>query len=330
MNTKQETTPLVTIITITRNLIRGKRENFAKECIESVHKQNYPNIEHIIIDGASDDGTLSFLQKYVDQKYITVYSEPDNGIYDAMNKGLHLAKGKYINFLNTDDFFHNPSAIKLSISQLEKYSADYSFANAILKYENGKDVVWEGDISCLAWASHYCHQTMFIRTELLKSIGGFNTNYKISADTEMMIHLYAMKINYIKINDDIVTYRVGGFSSQYQHQSRIDHSTAFYNYIGQHIGLSLNDCFQLWNKSFLKELQINKQIELICKVPREYGQQHLIKDIIKHTQELNKKSYSKKYYLLSIFPFLKKKYYKNKIKYYLFNFLPILKITKIQ
>ena len=88
--------PLVTIVTITRNLVKEKREAFAKACIESVHFQSYPYIEHIIIDGASEDGTLEFLQSYVDKGYLTVYSEPDQGIYDAMNKGLARAKGKYI------------------------------------------------------------------------------------------------------------------------------------------------------------------------------------------------------------------------------------------
>ncbi len=318
--------PLVTIITITRNLVKGKREILAKECIESVHMQSYPYIEHIIIDGASEDGTLDFLKPYAEQGYLTVYSEADNGIYDAMNKGIARAKGKYINFLNTDDFFHNAMAVEICVQQLEDNNADYSFANAFLEYADGKKVVWTGNITRLAWASHYCHQTMFVRTDLLREIGGFNMDYKISADTEMMIHLYAMKAKYVKVDENIVTYRVGGYSSQNQLQSRLDHSKAFYTYIGQYVGLTQCDCFLLWNKSFLDELSRNEQLELVCKVPREYGQKELIEDIIFRSAVGNR--FNKKYYLLGFIPILKCKQYRNRIKYFLFGFIPILYIKQ--
>ena len=314
--------PLVTIVTITRNLVKEKREAFAKACIESVHFQSYPYIEHIIIDGASEDGTLEFLQSYVDKGYLTVYSEPDQGIYDAMNKGLARAKGKYINFLNTDDFFHNPLAVEVSVQQLESHKADYSFANAFLQYPNGKKVVWTGNIMRLAWASHYCHQTMFVRSELLRHIGGFNTDYKISADTEMMIHLYAMRAKYVKVDDNIVTYRAGGYSSQNQLQSRLDHSKAFYTHIGQYVGLTQSDCFLLWNKAFIDELSRDEQLELVCKVHHEYGQKELIEEIIFRSAIGNR--FNKKYYLFGFLPVMRCKQHRNNIKYLLFSFFPLL------
>ena len=318
--------PLVTIITITRNLVKGKREVFARECIESVHMQSYPYIEHIVIDGASQDGTLEFLQPYVDKGYVTVYSEADNGIYDAMNKGIAKAKGKYINFLNTDDFFHNAMAVEVSVQHLEKEQADYSFANAFLQYPSGKKVVWTGNITRLAWASHYCHQTMFVRTELLRRIGGFNSDYKVSADTEMMIHLYAMGAKYVKIDDNIVTYRAGGYSSQNQFQSRLDHSKAFYHYVGQGVGLTQSDCFLLWNKAFIDELSRDQQLELVCKVPREYGQKELIEEIIYRSAVGNR--FNKKYFLFGLLPILRCKQYRNKIKYLLFGFIPLLTVKQ--
>lgn len=327
MNTGDNTSyPLVTIVTITRNLLREKREAYAKECIESVHRQRYPSIEHLVIDGASDDGTLEFLQPYVEKGYIKVYSEPDKGIYDAMNKGLAKAKGKYVNFLNTDDFFHNPLAVRLSVEQLEKEDADYSFGNAVLKYPDGKEVVWTGDLSRLPWASHYCHQTMFVRTELLRSLGGFNLDYKVSADTEMMIHLCALDARFVVVNDELVTYRVGGYSSQCQHQSRIDHSTAFYLYIGQHVGLSQHDCFLLWDRRFFEELAPDAQLALICRVPARYGQHALIEEYVRRMQA--RQHSDKRYYLFGFLPVLKSRMRGNKTKYYLFGVLPLWKVKE--
>ena len=119
--------PLVTVITVTYNLIKGKREKFIIQCLESVHNQRYSNIEHIVIDGASDDGTLPLLKKYESLGWIKLFSEPDTGIYDAMNKGILKANGKYVSILNSDDFFHNPEGIAISVkvflrSRVENFS----------------------------------------------------------------------------------------------------------------------------------------------------------------------------------------------------------------
>ena len=97
--------PKVTVITITFNLIKaGRKQTFIK-CMESVHNQNYKNIEHLIIDGASTDGTLDLLKEYQKKGYIKYKSKKDKGIWDAMNKGIDVASGDYITFLNSDDFY---------------------------------------------------------------------------------------------------------------------------------------------------------------------------------------------------------------------------------
>ena len=269
----------MTIVTVAYNLLERGREAFVRQCIKSVSKQTYPFIEHIIIDGASNDGTLELLREY-EQKSggsMKVYSEPDKGVYDAMNKGLARAKGKYINFLNTDDYFHNKDAVWLSVKALEEGAADYSFADAMQLHEDGNRYVWAGDISKLLWAYHYCHQTMFVRTELLREIGGFDTSYQVSADTDMMIRLYAQKRFWVKVPACIVTYRMGGFSSQCQSQARLDHSNAFYEHIGKYIGLNRHECFLCWDLRLFRELPREQQLDLICKVPGEYGQAHLLR-----------------------------------------------------
>ena len=105
-----------------------------EQCIASVRSQRYPNIEHLVMDGASDDGTTDMLDRYQKLGWLKYYSEPDSGMYEAMNKGIRKANGKYIVFLNTDDYFHNADAIEESVYSLENSKADFSFAsNRILK-----------------------------------------------------------------------------------------------------------------------------------------------------------------------------------------------------
>ncbi len=220
--------PLITIITVTYNLIEKHREKNIQQCIESVHQQTYPNIEHIIIDGASNDGTIKLFNEYVDKGWITLYSEPDQGIYDAMNKGIAKAHGTYINFLNSDDYFHNSQGIGLCMEYLIKGKADYSFADALILQENGEKTLWKGDISKLLIGTHYCHQTMLVKTEILLNLNGFDTSYPVAADSDLMIRLYAQKYKYTYVPFCFLTYRLGGFSEKNSDQIRIDHSTSFF------------------------------------------------------------------------------------------------------
>lgn len=129
--------PLVTVVTITYNLINAGREKFIRQCIDCVRVQTYKNVEHIIIDGASTDGTLEIFKDY---PWLKVFSEPDKGIYDAMNKGVAKASGKYIVFLNSDDLWHDNRAVEESVKALEENNADFSYAPCTYLDENNKFV----------------------------------------------------------------------------------------------------------------------------------------------------------------------------------------------
>ena len=206
--------PLVTVITTTYNLVENDRIEYIKECIESVHTQSYSNFEHIIIDGASKDGTLDILKEFELKGWIKLYSEPDSGIYQAMNRGIDKANGKYIVFLNSDDFFSSIDAIKHSVELLESNNADISFADVSYSYSNKKTKLWAGDLSIVFSAPPFCHQTMFTRTELLKEVGYFNEKYKIASDYEMMIRLVLCGAKFVHLKENIVTFRYGGYSSE--------------------------------------------------------------------------------------------------------------------
>lgn len=205
--------PLVTVITTTYNLVAGKRDEFLAQCLESVHAQDYENFEHIIIDGASDDGTLDILKEYEQKGWIKLYSEPDNGIYQAMNRGIDKANGKYIVFMNADDCFSSNSAISESVELLEKTRADVSFADVSYLHSDGTSKLWVGDLSIVFSAPPFCHQVMFTKTEVLKNIGYFNEKYKIVSDYEMIIRLVLGGYRFVHLNKNIATFRAGGCSS---------------------------------------------------------------------------------------------------------------------
>ena len=116
----KEEHPKVTIVTITYNLIKAGRTDSFKQAVESVHRQNYDNIEHIIIDGASTDGSKELIEEYVKKKWVICFSEPDKGIYDAMNKGLQKATGDYVWFINAGDSLFTSDIVQRVASLVQK------------------------------------------------------------------------------------------------------------------------------------------------------------------------------------------------------------------
>lgn len=183
--------PKVTIVTVVYNLIKADRRNYFIECLESVHKQTYSNIEHLVIDGASNDGTLEILKEYANMGWIKYISEPDTGIYNAMNKGILKAQGKYIVFLNSDDFFHNNKFVGANVKVLEKNQADFSYSKHINVNERGQFLsIRTTNIGTFYLRMPFSHQSMFVKKDTLRDFGGFNESYKLAADYEMIIKCF--------------------------------------------------------------------------------------------------------------------------------------------
>lgn len=214
--------PLVTVVTVTYQLLKNKREHYFCECIHSVHKQTYPAIEHLVIDGGSDDGTVQLLQEYADKGWISYISEPDKGIYDAMNKGLHRAHGKYIAFLNSDDLWHNPKGIETTIHLLETTGADFSYAPSRWVNEKGKLLGNQypviGSFFC---QMPICHQTMFTRTDIMREMGGFDAEHlKIAADYDFVQRLILARHRSVHVPLNFTTFRYGSGISTISEMAR--------------------------------------------------------------------------------------------------------------
>lgn len=204
----------ISIITVTYN-----SEKTIKDTIESILKQNYENYEHIIVDGDSKDSTIDIVKQY-ESKYngkLKYISEKDNGIYDAMNKGIKMATGDIIGLLNSDDILAKENVLSKIADKFKKEDCDGTYANLIFMDSETMSIpkrIWKSKKGSLYNGWHPAHPTLYLKKEVYNKIGLFNLKYRIVADYDFMIRV--MKNNTIKleyINDYIVYMREGGTST---------------------------------------------------------------------------------------------------------------------
>lgn len=207
--------PLVSIITVVYN----SRSTIVQN-LNSVISQTYPHIEHIIIDGASTDGTLQLIDK-VKKKVTKLISEPDKGIYDAMNKGLSLAGGEIIGFLNADDAYYDETTISTVVSEMEKTGSDSCYGDLIYVARKDPSKViryWKSypfDPRFFHRGWHPPHPTFFVRRWVYEVYGGFNLQFRIAADYELMLRLLLKhRISTHYIPRVLVKMRTGGISNR--------------------------------------------------------------------------------------------------------------------
>ncbi|NCQ83376.1 MAG: glycosyltransferase [Microcystis aeruginosa W13-18] len=201
--------PLVTIITVVFN-----GEKHLEQAIQSVISQSYNNVEYIIIDGGSTDSTIDIIRKYDDQIDYWL-SEPDEGIYDAMNKGWKLSQGDYIYYLGSDDILLNIPSQSLQKASLN--NTDIIYGNVIM--DNGQLRISRYN-PLIVLKNTLCPQGLFIKKNLLAQLP-FNTKYKIYADFDLNQKIYKMSASSIKDKSTIAFFRLGGASSSYQDNSKL-------------------------------------------------------------------------------------------------------------
>lgn len=204
----------ISIITVVWN-----NKDTIKDAIDSVLGQTYEDIEYIIVDGASSDGTVEIVQSYGDAitKFI---SEPDKGLYDAMNKGINLATGDVIGILNSDDFYIDKYVIEKVVKLFKEKEIDSLFADLIyVRPENLDKTVRYYDSGQFkpekfAYGWMPAHPTFFVKKSAYDKYGLFKTDYKIAADYELLVRfLYKHKLTYFYLQKPIIKMRVGGVST---------------------------------------------------------------------------------------------------------------------
>lgn len=206
----------ISIITVTLN-----SSCVIASCLESVKNQTYDNIEQIVIDGKSTDDTLSII-KSKPYKISTLISEPDNGIYDAMNKGIQNATGDIVGFLNSDDFYANNKVISKAVREFERdplLDACYSDLIYVDQLKISKTVryVKSNEFNEGLFSKGWCppHPTFFVRRSVYKKFGNFDLSYKFASDVDLMMRFlekYKIKSKYIP--EVWVKMRMGGVTNK--------------------------------------------------------------------------------------------------------------------
>ena len=197
---------MITIVTVCFN-----SEETIEETMKSVMEQTYSDKEYLIIDGCSTDQTMRIVEKYKDCDYLKVVSEPDNGLYDAMNKSLRLAKGDYVIFLNSGDVFCDKSVLEDMASHL---TADIVYGNVIRKTHDGDVTEKYPGRYKLFWlllqGKMVSHQVLFTDTDIMRKYG-FDESYKITADFNFLVRAVHDKcsLNYVDRNVSIMENREG-------------------------------------------------------------------------------------------------------------------------
>lgn len=205
----------VSLITVTYN-----SENTLYNTIESIRNQDYPDIEYIIVDGNSTDGTVEIIKNNTDviSKWI---SEPDNGLYDAMNKGIKLASGNVIGILNSDDFYIDKNVISDIVNCFIENNVDAVHAELFYVEQFNTDKIvrhWKtGDYTLRAFLNgwHPAHPTLFLKKNVYEKYGSFNLNFRLAADFELMCRLFekqGLSSSYLK--RPIIKMRLGGATSK--------------------------------------------------------------------------------------------------------------------
>lgn len=287
--------PLITIITVVYNAIKADRLECFMQCIESVHDQSYENIEHIIVDGGSDDGTIQLIQEYENKGWIKYISEPDAGIYDAMNKGATLAKGEYLAFLNSDDFYDDFKGIEKCIKKLVKTNSDFLYAKAKIISEDNKKIFKnhlhaKPTLSMVFTKMPFSHQTMIVKTNIFKKLGMYDLKYKSASDYDFVLKMIFNKCKYDMYNYKLTTCRQGGFSLKNIEASYYEIADFYQNFYNKYYPLSIEDAKNIYLtnclpypviKNVIKYLTFQNKIKLIIyQIKQKYIKNTLLYSIL--------------------------------------------------
>lgn len=205
----------ISVVTVVRN-----NADTIEDAILSVASQDYPRVEHIVVDGASTDGTLSKLEKHR-EKLGRLVSERDTGMYDAMNKGWRLATGDIVGTLNADDFYADSTVLSevarvFADPLVDACYADIVYldrltANRIVRYWRSSP--FQPGLFAMGWCPP--HPTFFVRREVYEKYGGFDLTYELAADVELMMRfLEARRLRAVYVPRVWVKMRMGGTSNR--------------------------------------------------------------------------------------------------------------------
>lgn len=220
--------PEVTIITPTSNIVdKGQADDFTL-LVNLLDRQTYEFVAHLIIDNASQDGTEVLLKEYKNSGFLTFYSEPDRGKFDAMNKGLLRAKGKYVAFLSCDDFYHDITGIADVVNVMEEEDADFCFFPSYCCHPEGYVFQFIPAMLNTFQVAPCPRQAMFFKKSVLNELRGFDEKFKLLADYDLVIRLVLGGYKGVLFDGNIVTCKLGEQVSKNTTQVEAECNHIFY------------------------------------------------------------------------------------------------------
>lgn len=201
---------MISVITVNRNNAHGLQLT-----MQSVLSQTYVDIEYIVVDGASTDNSVEVIEGFASDMRLRWISEKDNGIYHAMNKGIRMANGKYLIFMNSGDEFYSNDVLKDVLVDINSIPADIYYGDVNLCYSNRCVVkTYPDKISkSFLYQNSLCHQTMFLKKDLFEKVGLYNENLRIIADWEWTIKaILKEKQTYKHLSTIVANYKMDGIS----------------------------------------------------------------------------------------------------------------------
>ena len=245
--------PEVTVITPTHNIVEaGKADDFTL-LLNLLNRQTYPYIEHIVMDNASTDETVELLKEYKNSGYISFTSAPDRGKYDAVNKALMKAKGKYIAILSCDDFYHDITGIADVVNVMEEAQADFCYFPAYCVPPDNNVFLYIPSIYNVFQVMPFGHQACLFSKDAIAALGGFDVKFKLFADYDLIIRLVLNNFKGVYFDGNIVTYKMAEQVEKYQQQVKAE-------------------CSHIYHKNFrslfpLNDNQIDRMVN-IAEIPR--------------------------------------------------------------
>lgn len=220
--------PLLSVITVVYNNVKD-----IERTIKSVIGQSYGNIEYIIIDGASTDGTLAVIENYK-SKISKLVTEKDKGIYDAMNKGLVLAKGDYVLFMNSGDEIYSSDTVERifnTSADADIYYGETEMLNSDLKSEGKRrhQIPKNLKISSFKYGMSVSHQAIYVKKSITQP---YNLNYQLSADIDWVLKAISKAKKIVRVDFYVAKYLMGGMSKQRHLQSLKERFKIFNHYFG--------------------------------------------------------------------------------------------------
>lgn len=210
LGTARETSPHAPLVTVITVVLNG--EQHLEQTIRSVLDQTYPNIEYLVIDGGSTDGTLEIIRKY-EERIDYWISEPDKGIYDAMNKGIALAGGELIGLLNADDYYE-PDGMAEVVACYRRHGIPGIYFGHTYLVQEDLGLRYEYPARNDHWRGMgFCHPAMFAHRLVYREVGEYCLHYRLAADYDFLLRALDRKVAFVPVDAYLVNYRNSGLSA---------------------------------------------------------------------------------------------------------------------